>query len=78
MNLSLLDIRGELLVVPQFTLAADTRKGMRPSFSSSAPPEQAQALFLRFVAAAGNQVTQDGAGLGHVASGVSVRTCRYL
>lgn len=70
MNLSLLDIRGSLLVVPQFTLAADTRKGMRPSFSSSAPPEQAEALFRGFVAAARHEVTEAGAGLEHVASGV--------
>jgi len=45
MNLSLLDISGELLLVPQFTLAADTRKGRRPSFATAAPPEQAERLF---------------------------------
>ncbi len=45
MNLSLTDIQGELLLVPQFTLPADTKKGMRPSFSSSAPPEQGKELF---------------------------------
>ncbi|TVP93667.1 MAG: D-tyrosyl-tRNA(Tyr) deacylase [Thioalkalivibrio sp.] len=39
MNLSLRDTGGGLLLVPQFTLAADTRKGMRPSFSGAAPPE---------------------------------------
>lgn len=49
MNRSLADIGGGLLLVPQFTLAADTRKGTRPSFSSAAPPEQGQALFERFV-----------------------------
>lgn len=70
MNLSLVDIRGDLLVVPQFTLAADTRKGMRPSFSSSAPPEQAEALFLRFRETALRQVTEQGAGLRHVAGGI--------
>lgn len=46
MNRSLADIAGELLLVPQFTLPADTRKGMRPSFSSAAPPELGEKLFL--------------------------------
>jgi D-tyrosyl-tRNA(Tyr) deacylase len=45
MNLSLQDVRGGLLLVPQFTLAADTRKGMRPSFSGAATPEQGRVLF---------------------------------
>ena len=45
MNLSLLDIQGGLLLVPQFTLPADTRKGTRPSFTPAAPPQQGQALF---------------------------------
>jgi D-tyrosyl-tRNA(Tyr) deacylase len=45
MNLSLADVGGELLLVPQFTLAADTRKGARPSFSSAAPPEDGRRLF---------------------------------
>lgn len=45
MNLSLADIGGEMLLVPQFTLSADTRKGMRPSFSSAAPPVLSQQLF---------------------------------
>jgi D-aminoacyl-tRNA deacylase len=45
MNRSLLDIGGALLVVPQFTLAADTQKGTRPSFSSAAAPEAGRALF---------------------------------
>jgi len=49
MNLSLRDIGGELLLVPQFTLAADTHKGNRPSFSSAATPEQGQQLFNYFV-----------------------------
>ncbi|MBK1735360.1 D-tyrosyl-tRNA(Tyr) deacylase [Halorhodospira abdelmalekii] len=45
MNRSLCDCGGDLLLVPQFTLAADTRKGMRPSFTRAAPPAQGQALF---------------------------------
>ncbi len=52
MNLSLRDIGGGLLLVPQFTLAADTGRGMRPSFSSAAPPEQGQALFAHLLALA--------------------------
>ena len=45
MNLSLRDVGGGLLLVPQFTLAADTRKGRRPSFDPAAPPEQGRRLF---------------------------------
>lgn len=48
-NLSALDIGGELLLISQFTLLADTRKGRRPSFINAAPPEQAEVLFQYFV-----------------------------
>jgi D-tyrosyl-tRNA(Tyr) deacylase len=49
MNLSLKDIGGELLAVPQFTLVADTNSGTRPSFSSGASPDVGERLFLFFV-----------------------------
>jgi len=48
-NLSALDINAELLLVSQFTLLADTRKGRRPSFTDAAPPVQAEELFDYFV-----------------------------
>lgn len=49
-NLSLLDVGGELLVISQFTLAADTRKGRRPSFVEAAPPEAAEPLIEKYIA----------------------------
>ena len=69
MNLGLTEIGGDLLVVSQFTLAADTRKGRRPSFSSSAAPEQAERLYEHFVAQARTLVSAEG-GLNGVATGV--------
>jgi D-aminoacyl-tRNA deacylase len=52
MNLSLTQIQGDLLLVPQFTLAAQTHKGLRPGFSTAAPPEQGRQLFDVLVQAA--------------------------
>jgi D-tyrosyl-tRNA(Tyr) deacylase len=49
MNLSLRDVQGGLLLVPQFTLAADTRKGNRPSFTPAAPPEDGRRLFAHLL-----------------------------
>jgi D-tyrosyl-tRNA(Tyr) deacylase len=63
MNLSLTQTRGQLLLVPQFTLAADTAKGLRPGFSTAAPPDQAQRLFDAVVGFARQQ-------LGAVETGV--------
>lgn len=63
-NLSALDIKAELLLVSQFTLLADTRKGRRPSFTEAAPPPQAEELFEQFVAEAR-------------ASGLKVQTGRF-
>ena len=63
-NLSVLEVNGELLVVSQFTLLADTRKGRRPNFIEAAPPAQAEELFGKFVDAA-------------QASGLKVETGRF-
>ena len=49
MNLSLREVSGGLLLVPQFTLAADTKKGTRPGFSTAAEPEHAQSMFAQLV-----------------------------
>jgi D-tyrosyl-tRNA(Tyr) deacylase len=63
-NLSALDIGAEVLLVSQFTLLADTRKGRRPSFTGAAPPPQAEALFQKLVDEVG-------------ASGLKVATGRF-
>jgi D-tyrosyl-tRNA(Tyr) deacylase len=55
MNLSVRDVGGGLLLVPQFTLPADTRKGSRPSFTPAAPPDVGRQLFDHLLAAASRQ-----------------------
>jgi len=62
MNLSLLETGGELLVVSQFTLYGDTRRGRRPSFIRSAPPDKANELYEFFVRTAQTQVTKVATG----------------
>ena len=57
MNLSLQDTNGELLLVPQFTLAANTQKGLRPSFSSAASPDEGHRLFDKAVEFASQSLT---------------------
>ena len=64
MNLSLIDVKGSLLIVSQFTLAADTRKGLRPSFSSAAPPELAERLYNGFVESARKVVSVETGQFG--------------
>ncbi len=65
MNLSVHDVGGSMMVVSQFTLYGDTRKGNRPSYSEAARPERAEALYERFVAHARSVV-----GAERVATGV--------
>lgn len=63
MNCNVQQIEGGVLVVSQFTLAADTKKGLRPSFSSAAPPAQAEALYDYFVAQMRNKHPQVATGI---------------
>jgi D-tyrosyl-tRNA(Tyr) deacylase len=62
MNLSLRDIGGALLLVPQFTLPADTRKGTRPGFSSGAPPAEGERLFTYLLTQARSRYKEVAAG----------------
>jgi D-tyrosyl-tRNA(Tyr) deacylase len=63
MNLDLRQIGGGLLLVPQFTLAANTNSGKRPSFSRAAPPDQGQRLFNYLVTQAGPEFEKCGSGI---------------
>ncbi|MGF6710815.1 D-tyrosyl-tRNA(Tyr) deacylase [Luteibacter sp. W1I16] len=70
MNLCLAETGGGLLLVSQFTLAADTRKGMRPSFTTAAPPEEGRRWFDRLVALAG--IAQPGVETGRFGAHMKV------
>ena len=63
MNRSLVDVDGELLAVPQFTLAADTNSGTRPSFTSAAPPAMGERLFAEFVRVASERHARVATGV---------------
>ena len=73
MNLSLRDIQGGLLVVSQFTLAANTKKGLRPSFTSAAAPDYAEALYNHFTERA--QTIHNNTGFGIFAADMQVSLC---
>ena len=62
MNLSVIDLDKEILLVPQFTLVADTRRGLRPSFSNGAPPETGRLLFDLLVDKAKRQYPNTACG----------------
>ncbi|PIE58241.1 MAG: D-tyrosyl-tRNA(Tyr) deacylase [Desulfobulbus propionicus] len=68
MNLSLLDVQGKLLVVSQFTLYGDCRKGRRPSWASAAPPDKAKAMYAQFIKECRkkNVVTETGTFQAHM------------
>lgn len=71
MNRSVLDVGGAALVVSQFTLAADTRSGNRPGFSTAAQPEQGETLYLAFAAAL--QAQGVGVATGRFGADMAVR-----
>jgi D-tyrosyl-tRNA(Tyr) deacylase len=62
LNLSLLETSGDILIVSQFTLLADCRKGRRPSFISAEEPEEARRLYDYFVSMAGERINHVGTG----------------
>lgn len=63
MNLSIIDTKGEMLIVSQFTLCGDCRKGTRPSFDKSAPPDIANNLYEEFISKAKEQGIKVGTGV---------------
>ncbi|MDK8466035.1 D-aminoacyl-tRNA deacylase [Marinobacter sp. SS13-12] len=72
MNRSLLDTGGSLLVVPQFTLAADTRSGTRPGFSVAASPDHAEAMFQAFLAVSEQHLGNSAVGRGQFGADMKV------
>ena len=76
MQLSLLDVRGDLLLVPQFTLVAATEKGLKPSFSKAMPPMQAEPIFTYMIEEARRQCKERSKGM-KISNG-KFRTTMYI
>ncbi|GGC83473.1 D-aminoacyl-tRNA deacylase [Marinobacter halophilus] len=72
MNVNVQDFGGAILIVPQFTLAADTRSGTRPGFSLAATPERADALYREFLAEARSQLGDERVGEGEFGADMKV------
>ena len=73
MNRSLTDIGGEMLIVSQFTLYGDCRKGRRPGFSTAAPPEKAEPLYLEFIKQVRDKQIAVAAGIFQAEMEVEIR-----
>lgn len=72
MNLNVMDVDGSLLVVSQFTIMADTKKGLRPSFTTAAVPSEAEALYQYFVAQAKKEYAIEKIATGQFAADMQV------
>jgi D-tyrosyl-tRNA(Tyr) deacylase len=75
-NLSLKDVQGQILVVPQFTLYAQCQRGNRPSFTQAAPPETARLLFERFLSDIRAMCSQE-VGQGEFGAEMDVSLCNW-
>ncbi len=75
MNLSIQDVAGELLLVSQFTLAVDTKKGLRPSFTTAAAPEIAEKLFDKFIELAKEKYDKNKIATGEFGADMQVSLC---
>lgn len=75
MNLNVTDIAGELLIIPQFTLVADTKKGMRPSFSSVASPKIGENFFNYFLECCEKKYSKEKISRGKFGADMQINLC---